>query len=226
MNTRVSEGNPTVITAILLAAGESRRMGRHKVLLPFGDTSVLQHIVHVLQRSGVSDVVAVTGHQADDVARTLSGTGVRTACNADYLSGMLSSVRCGIQAADPRTGGFLIVLGDQPCLEIAVVRRLITEFHQWNEPKHGPADGASRPARGIILVPTFGGRRGHPLLFSSEFADDVLRHFDETGLKGLLSAWPDRVVEVDVEQSAILRDMDYPEDYARELLLRRPVDDG
>ena len=202
------------VTAIILAAGESRRMGAQKVLLPFGGVTVLEQIVEVLHRGGADEIVVVTGHLSDRVGAVLQNTAARPVVNPDYLTGMLSSVRCGMRASAPDTQAWLIALGDQPSIRPEVVAAVIAEFRR------------SGNERGVIVVPTFAGKRGHPLLFSQHFRDDVLLRLDAAGLRGLLSAHPDQVIELAVNACEILRDMDYPSDYQFELAARRTAADA
>ncbi len=194
-----------MITAIVLSAGQARRMGAQKVLLPYGETTVIEHITAAIKAGGADEIIAVTGHEGDRVARALSGSGVRIAYNEDYHGGMLGSVRCGIRAASAGSEAFLIAVGDQPSIRADVVRLLLDTFASMQE---GP---------GTIVVPTYSGKRGHPVIFSSCFRQEVLTRFDDVGLRGLLHAHPDAVREVPMETSGILRDMNVPEDYKKEL---------
>jgi len=202
-----------MISAIVLAAGQSVRMGSQKVLLPYGKSTVIEHIVNVLKTGGVDEVVVITGHQSENVAAALSKTAAKIVRNEQYLSGMLSSVRCGVRAASANTQAYLVALGDQPSIRASVVATLVAAF-------------AAEPTdQGVILMPTFDRRRGHPLLFSRHFREDVLHRFDETGLRGLLDAYPERIRDITADESGILRDMDYPADYEFELRMRRELED-
>lgn len=195
-----------MIYAIVPAAGESRRMGVQKLLLPFGSANVISHVVGQLLHSGVDKTLVVVGHEADKVVKTLSGQAVTIVENPDYASGMLSSVRCGLRALGPQgqagPDAVLVALGDQPAITANLVDCLIQAFT-------GNRKG--------IVVPVFGGKRGHPLLFSAHYRHEILTHYGEVGLRGLLHAHPDDVFEVLASTPAVLSDMDYPEDYQREL---------
>ncbi len=191
-----------MICAIVLAAGESRRMGSHKLLLPFGSTTIIAHIVDQLLRSAVSKVLVVVGHDEQRVADQLSGSSVEIVTNPNYKAGMLSSVRCGLQALPQECEAVLVALGDQP----AVTSELVDEM----------ARSFSATDKGI-LVPVYRGRRGHPLLFSGHYRDEILTHYDDVGLRGLMRTHPDDILDMDVSTPAVLSDMDYPEDYRREL---------
>jgi molybdenum cofactor cytidylyltransferase len=191
-----------MICAIVLAAGLSRRMGVQKVLLPFGGKSVIAHIVDQLLASKVDKVYVVTGHQAERIREELFGRPVSIVDNPDYESGMLSSVRCGLRALPKQCKGVLVALGDQPSIVSKLVDLMIQSFiasGRW------------------ILVPCYDGRRGHPILFSAHYRQEILTYYDDVGLRGLLHAHPEEIFELTVSTAAVLSDMDVPEDYRREL---------
>lgn len=191
-----------MISAVVLAAGLSRRMGVQKVLLPFGGKSVIAHIVDQLLASKVDKVCVVTGHQAERIREELSSRPVSIVDNPDYESGMLSSVRCGLRALPQQCKGVLVALGDQPSITSKLVNLMIQSFS---------ASGRR------ILVPCYDGKRGHPILFSAHYRQEILTDYGDVGLRGLLHAHPDEVFELTVSTAAVLSDMDVPEDYRREL---------
>jgi len=191
-----------MICAIVLAAGLSRRMGVQKLLLRFGGKTVIAHIVDQLLESTVDKVYVVTGHQAERISRELSGRPVSIVNNPDYESGMLSSVRCGLRALPEQCQGVLVALGDQPSITSKLVDRMLQSF---------------AAAEKRILVPFYDGKRGHPILFSEVYREEILTRYDNVGLRGLLHAHPDEVFELAVSTSAVLSDMDFPQDYRREL---------
>ena len=196
--------------ALVLAAGESRRMGCQKLLLPLGQTpgglsrgstTVIAHIVDQLLHSAVDDVVVVVGHLGDRVAAELSGRPVTVVDNPEYARGMLSSVRCGLRFLPRPCQAILVALGDQPAITSKLVDDLLLAF--------------ANSGKGI-LVPVHDGKRGHPVLFSATYREEILTHYDDEGLRGLLRAHPGDVHEIAVGTPSILTDMDYPEEYQRE----------
>jgi len=191
-----------MICAVVLGAGLSSRMGAQKLLLPFGGKTVIAHIADQLLASSVDQVIVVVGHKGRKVGEELSGRKVTIVENPDYESGMLSSVRCGLSHLPANCSAILVALGDQPSITPQLVDKVLQAF-------------AATEKR--ILVPLYNGRRGHPLLFSTFYRDEVLTGFDEVGLRGLLHAHPEDVFELTVSSSAVLSDMDCPEDYRREL---------
>jgi len=192
-----------MICAIVLAAGESRRMGVQKLLLPFGSTTVIAHIVAQLLHSVIDEVLVVVGHDGGKLVEALSGCPVTIVANPDYQSGMLSSVRCGLRALPPQCHAVMVALGDHPAITTKLIDDLVQAF-TMND-------------KGIV-VPVFRNKRGHPILFSpTRYRDEILTHYDDTGLRGLLHAHPDDVFELPASTEAVLFDMDYPEDYRRQL---------
>jgi molybdenum cofactor cytidylyltransferase len=193
-----------MICAIVLSAGCSSRMGVQKLLLPFGDKKVITQIVDQLIASKIDKVYVVTGYQGKRISRELSGRTVSIVNNPDYKSGMLSSVRCGLRAIPQQCRAVLVALGDQPSITTTLIDQMLQSF-----------TGTEKR----ILVPLYKGKRGHPILFSETYRDEILTHYGKVGLRGLLHAHPDDVFELSVSNSAVLSDMDYPEDYRRELSL-------
>jgi molybdenum cofactor cytidylyltransferase len=189
------------IAAIVLAAGMSRRMGRHKPLLPFGDRTMIAHVVDGILSAGISDVVVVTGHQAEDVRNALVDRPIRFVHNADHLAGgMLSSVQLGVRVAHEHCDAFFISLGDQPTIRPETFREMEAGFTR----SHAP-----------ILLPTFEGRHGHPILIASRLAPEILSLRPDQTLSDFTKRHAKVTLEICVDDPAVLEDIDTPEDYAR-----------
>ena len=199
------------IYAIVPAAGRSRRMGTQKLLLPFGGTTVIEHVVVQLSAASLAGVVAVVSEAGTAVAEAAARAGAKPVVNADPEGDMLSSVRVGLRALPRDCAGALVALGDQPTIRTRLVSQLIDEFER-------------HPAS--ILVPAHAGRRGHPVLFPSECFADVLACYDGVGLKGLFEQHAARVRELDVDDETILHDVDEPQGYAQALSSLRGRLDG
>jgi len=191
-----------MICAIVLAAGESRRMGSQKLVLAFGGKTVIAHVVDELLCSDLDGVYVVVGHEGNRIAGELSRRPVTIVTNPDYKLGMLCSVRCGLQALPQQCDKVLVALGDQPAITSELVNHMIRSF--------------STTDKGI-LVPVYRGKRGHPILFSIRYRDEIMTSFDNAGLRGLLQAHPDDIFELTVSTPAVLSDIDSPDDYHREL---------
>jgi molybdenum cofactor cytidylyltransferase len=181
-------------TAIILAAGESRRMGEPKQLLPFAGKTMLQCVIDALP---VEQRLVVLGYRADEIAARIHGA--RVVHNPRYRRGMFSSVQAGLRALPERTQVVLIALCDQPRLQPATVERLRREF------------------TGKILIPTHGGRQGHPLLFDSRYVREILAMDESLTLKHFLANHPDEITRLAVEDDGVLLDIDERADYERAL---------
>ena len=188
------------VTAVVLAAGESRRMGRNKLLLPWGDTTVLGRTLAHVAASSVADGVVVTGHDRHEVEKVASQRDLTTLFNEDYRTGMLSSVQAAIRSLPPATEGALVMLGDQPL----VPARLIDALLQAN---------AASPSG--LVAPAFKGRRGNPVIIDRRYFVELLALPPEAAPRALLQSHPDDLLLVEVEDDAILHDLDRPEDYER-----------
>lgn len=188
-----------MIWAVVLAAGESRRMGTQKLLLPFGETTVVGAVVGTALASRVDRVLAVLGSDRDAVRLKLEPYGIDFAVNEDFAKGMLSSVQAGFRALPADAEAAVVMLGDQPFLPARVVDAVVEAFR--------------RSGKGIV-VPAFQGRRGHPVLIGLKYRDEVLALDPADGLRRLMRTHPEDIFEAEVEDANILRDMDVPEDYA------------
>jgi molybdenum cofactor cytidylyltransferase len=189
--------------AIIPAAGQSRRMGQPKLLLPYGEATVIETVLAAWRGAGVDHVVVVVAPGDDRLAGLCRAAGARVVVPPAAPPDMRDSVEIGIACARQHVAphardAWLLAPADMPRLSPDVVRRLIAE--------HDPA----RPA---ILVPTAGGRRGHPVLFPWPMAAKVEWLPPGVGVNVLLSQQPVRLV--DVADDSILADMDTPADYRR-----------
>ena len=191
-----------MITGLVLAAGRSERMGTPKQLLPFDDVTVIGQVVRTLTRSRLGkDVVVVLGHRAMDVVKRISGLPVRLAYNPDPEGDMISSIRCGLAYIEPEQA-FLIALGDQPLVTTGIVDRLIDEYERCPE--------------GMVL-PVHEGKRGHPMILSPAYREEILFESMPGGLKAMRDRHADSVRPVPVDTDAVLIDLDYRSDYEEAL---------
>ena len=198
------------ITAILLAAGLSKRLGRNKLLLPLGDETVLRKTAKAVLASAVSEVILVTGHEHEKVKQAVSGLNVRLKHNPRYAEGQSTSMIAGIEAASEEAEAYLFVLGDQPLLTPEIVNGLIARY------------GESRPDA-LVAAPVFKGRRGNPVLFAASLRDELLRASGDAGGRGIIKRLetesPGRIVFLELPNDDIFLDIDTEEDY--ELMLRK-----
>lgn len=179
---------------VILAAGESRRMGTPKQLLPFAGKPMVQCVIDAFD---VDETLVVLGCRADEIEKQIHGA--RVVRNPDYAVGMFSSVQAGLRALPAGTKLVLLALADQPRLQCATVKKLIAHF------KRG------------ILVPSYGGRQGHPLLFEARYVPEILAMDGSLTLKHFLANHPDELTRLVVKDEGVLVDIDSREDYERAL---------
>jgi len=191
-----------MISAILLAAGESRRMGRSKQLLPWHGKTLLQHSLESILNSAADETILVLGHEADRIGKSLPALPVKIVINPDYKQGMASSLRQGLLAMDPGSEAFLVLLADQPGIGPEIINTLIRTFRQ--------AD----PRRGIVR-PVYRGRPGHPVLIGAQYLQEALQLQGDVGARRILMNHPGDILEIAVDQDAVLRDIDTPEEYQK-----------
>jgi molybdenum cofactor cytidylyltransferase len=191
------EGNRNV-AAIILAAGRSTRMGGpNKLLAELGAKKLVRIAAEQVLASRASDVVVVTGHQADLVEKALAGLNVKFVRNPDFAGGLASSVKAGITAVPETADGAVICLGDMPLIDAHLIDRLIETF---------------APDRGnLIVVPAADGRRGNPVLWSRRFFKELMTLDGDIGARHLIAKHAEAVAEVPVEGNSAFLDIDTPQ---------------
>jgi molybdenum cofactor cytidylyltransferase len=190
-------GGPGTVTALVLAAGQSRRMGQtNKLLAPLDGQPLVAHVVDAALGSRAAEVIVVTGHEAEAVGRALGDRPLRLVHNPDYAQGLSTSLAVGLRALPATAAGVLIALGDMPRVSCAQIDRLIAAF--------APAEGRS------IVVPTVRGKRGNPVLFATELVPEMLAVEGDVGARHLIGSHAERVVEVEMDDDAPLLDVDTP----------------
>lgn len=186
------------ITAIILAAGRSTRMGGpNKLLAELNGTPLVRIVAEQAIASRTSDVIVVTGHQSDQVQAALKGLKVRFVRNPDFADGLATSVKAGIAAVSPQADGAVVCLGDMPLIDAHLLDRLIEAF---------------APDRGsLIAVPVSDGRRGNPVLWSRRFFDELMTLDGDIGARHLIARHAEAVTEVAVDGNAAFLDIDTPQ---------------
>jgi molybdenum cofactor cytidylyltransferase len=209
-----------MIAAIVLAAGTSSRFGTNKLLLPFGGRTVVAATASAVVRAGERPIVVVTGHQRAEVEAALAGLPVTFVHNSDFLAGeMLSSIKAGLRhveqhfpasaEGDAARDAAMIVLGDLPLIDPALVQRLVVAFEQ---------------GCGELLAPRHGlsGRRGHPVLIARKWWPAVHALPPGANVRDLLQAaaqaHPAALAHLVVTDDSILLDVDTPAAYQSALL--------
>lgn len=188
------------VVAILLVAGESRRMGQLKALLPWQGVSLLEHQVAALKTGGADRVIVVVGHQADRLRPLLADLEyVSCVFNPDYRTGKTTSIKAGLQRLhEDRPNTLLMLNVDQPRSAESV--RLLLEAH-WL----GSA---------LLTIPTFKGKGGHPIIIDASLIDEILVINEETqGMKAVMQRHTDQTRRVEVPAPEVLWDLNTPEQY-------------
>jgi CTP:molybdopterin cytidylyltransferase MocA len=192
----------TVFGALVLAAGESQRMGgRPKPLIERDGVPLVRRVVQALLGAGVGEVVVVVGHRADEVAWVVTDLPVRVAVNQSYSAGHVTSLRKGLVDLPESVGATLVVLADQPLLEPADVTALL---EAW------PRRGAAR-----ALVPRVREQRGHPVVLEASACSEILGGDASYGAREWMDEHPDEVAWFDSDNLHYVEDVDYPEDLER-----------
>lgn len=192
----------TGVSAILLAAGESRRMGDvNKLTLPVRGVPLLRHMAGTLLGSDLHEVVVVTGHAQQTARKLLQGLPVMVVNNVRYREGQMTSVHRGLEALQAHCTGVMVCLSDQPLLLIEDLNRLIHTFLE------------QCPSR--VLVPVFEGRRGNPIILADQHRDAIVAGERNLGCKRLIEKNPDLVSTLEMETDHVVFDLDTLSDYRR-----------
>ncbi len=193
------------VVGVVLAAGESRRMGKLKALLPFGDRTVIEQVIDNLLRADLDGVTVVLGHRASGIAAVVTSLPVQILYNADYREGMTSSVQVAFGQIEPVPEAYMLALVDQPHLGHEPAQRVLAAHRQT-------------PHKGLV-IPTYQGKRGHPIVIGRQYRQEVLALGRDQGLNQVTRGHPEDTLEIPLADDVILQDMDYPEEY--EAVLKR-----
>ena len=189
------------IGAIILAAGESKRMKVPKMLLPFHGKTMLEKVIGNVLSSEVFHTLVVLGSNRDEILGSISHLPVSHCYNENYRNGMLSSVQCGFKNLPEGFDAVLVFTGDQPFIEPEVINLVIRSFRETG--------------KGIV-IPVNGNRRGHPMLIGSRYRDVIGNLDDTAGLRSLAEIYKEDLFEVKTNSPGILKDFDTEEDYQNE----------
>jgi molybdenum cofactor cytidylyltransferase len=197
-----------MISAVILAAGLSTRMGRLKQLLPYGGHTVIEQVISVLLAAPVDEVLVVIGHERAALEGALAEWSVRPVFNPRYAEGeMLPSIQSGLRAVAADSQAALLATGDMPAIEGTVIDQLIRAY-QAGEDK-------------FVYIPSFQMRAGHPVLVPRPYWPAILSLPTGDNLRSVWREESTRVKWVGVDTPSVLRDIDTPGDYERELARRQ-----
>ncbi|MEN6324860.1 MAG: nucleotidyltransferase family protein [Syntrophomonas sp.] len=187
-----------MISAIILAAGTSARMGRPKLLLPFRGVSLIRSVTLNVLASAVDEVLVVSGYRAAAVNSEIEDLPVRIVYNPNYLQGQGTTLAAGARQVNPASECFLVFMGDQPLIDAAIINRLIKEYRQSNC---------------FALRPEYRGQPGHPVLFHGSLLEPLKTLGEDEGARKILARLGNRVVNLPVSNQEVIIDVDTPEAY-------------
>jgi len=188
------------VGAVVLAAGGSRRMGQPKLLIRVGEEPMVRWASRAACAAALAEVVVVTGAAAEQMREALAGLPVRAVHNPRWEEGIGTSIGVGIRALSQEVKAALIVLADHPDLSTGVIDQVVRCFRSSGSP---------------IVVPTWRGQRGHPVLFARAMFDDLLRLEGDRGARQLLDRPGAEVSLVEIDDASIVEDIDTWEEYTR-----------
>lgn len=196
-----------MVVAIVLSAGESRRMGSPKAILSFEGKSFIERIVSVLKATKVGKIVVVLGYRAEEIKPRIQHLPVSIVVNRDYAKGQLSSMIAAIQSLEAEKGGeevdgALIHLVDHPFLSRSLVDDMIDVFFS---------------SKKLIVVPRYKGQRGHPVLLAHRLFPELLSAPLDQGAKAVVRSHRDETLEIETEDEGVVIDIDTPEEYRKRL---------
>jgi molybdenum cofactor cytidylyltransferase len=202
------------VGAVILAAGRSTRMGEPKQLLRLGESTVLEQTLDNILGAGVDDIVLVLGSSAETIQRQFPASafeGVKVVVNEAYGQGLASSLREGLSALDPQVDATLIVLADQPFVRPETFRQIIDRY---------------RRSEALIVIPTYKGTRGNPVLLDRSVFREVMALEGDIGCRAIFGSHFEEIVSVEVEDVGVLLDIDSKADYERLQRFGRQGEDG
>lgn len=185
------------ISAIILAAGKSTRMGQNKMLMKWGDVTVIEKVIQTIQDSGIEDIVLVTSNELRDVK--ITNYQLQITINQTNHE-MLSSLQLGLQSQKATSEAVMICLGDQPQIESRSVLEVCEAY---------------RESKSKLVVPSYQNRRGHPWLVARSLWDEILKMGENQTPRDFLNQYANEIKYVNVDTPTILQDLDTPDDYLK-----------
>lgn len=188
-----------MIAGLILAAGESSRMGQDKALLAYHGRTFLETTIQTLRTAGLERIAVVLGYHAEEIQHALDLRGIQIVINQNYRQGQTSSLQAGLRAlANDAPDAVVLCLVDHPAVSAEVVKRLLDNFRVSGAP---------------VVIPTFQGQRGHPVLIGSALFKELLDCSASEGANSVIRKHRQATEFVEVEDRAILLDVDDPETY-------------
>src|SRR5690242_56747 len=186
-----------MLSAIVLAAGSSKRMGNmNKLLLTYKGKAIIETTLENILASQLDEVIVITGYEAEKVKDIIKHLPVTIIHNKDYVKGMTTSIQCGIESA--KESGYMICLGDMFTItteEYALLKKVFEENVTSNSKS--------------IYVPRYNNEKGNPVIFSACYKDLILEHEEMEGCKAIVQANKEQIYGVDMPSDHVLQDMDF-----------------
>lgn len=186
------------VSAIILAAGESKRMGMSKQLMPLGRDTLLGQTIDNFLSSKVSEIIVVVGHRAQEVIDAIGSRPVKVAINPSYQEGMSTSISTGLNLISDKVQGIMIALADQPFIGKQTIDRLIEAFSNSN--------------KGIV-IPVHKDRRGNPVIFNIQYKQELLALKGDVGGREIIAKHPEDIIEIIFDSDDIVNDIDTEDNY-------------
>jgi Uncharacterized MobA-related protein len=186
------------IWAIILAAGESRRMGLPKMLLMFNGLTMIETVLKNISESKVDNILVVLGAGKNAIAEKIGKLDIEFCYNENYKEGMLSSVKCGFRNLPHDFKAAMVFQGDQPLIAASAINKIIEAYLSS---KYG------------IVIPVYDGKRGHPILIDRKYRNEIVKLSPRVGLRELTLRFHDDILEVKTEEPGILKDFDTYKEY-------------
>lgn len=187
-----------MISAIILAAGEAKRMGKLKQLLPLGQSTILEKTIENVASSRVDETIVVLGYQAEKIISRINSAPVKIIVNPLYQDGMSTSIIAGLMAIETEADAVMLVLADQPFIDSQIINHMLDEYKSHN--------------KGIV-IPVHRGKRGHPVIISLRYKSELLNLKGDIGAREVIPRHSDDVHEVKVGSPRITLDIDTEENY-------------
>ena len=181
-------------------------MGKNKLLLPWGKKTIFEHCLETLLRSEVKEVIVVINDRLKELIPPINTQKIKVIINPHYKRGMSTSIRQGVQAIAPGSEGILIALGDQPFIKTRTINAMIKAFEQGREG---------------IIIPSFKGKRGNPVIFHRRFRRELLNLKGDAGGKSIVERHPGEILDIPLKSEGVVKDIDLWEDYEENLKLKR-----
>ncbi len=190
-----------MIYGIILAAGESKRMGKVKLTLPMGDKQLIEWVLQAVKLTLLDKYFLVVRPEDKEMIKTGEKWGVEVVLNSDFRKGMSTSIKKALQKINTQEAeGFFLILGDQPLITSTIINKLIKSFS---------------PGKREIVVPYFKNKRGNPALFDIYWKDKLMAITGDVGGRVLIKAHPEKIKRINISDEAILFDIDEEKDYLK-----------